>query len=341
MLGYENKFEGFLFERLSSESQEASISIDDGKISIYIDDRVIASELEIANIQDAKNINFVDGRLFVPTDVINSEILEKLTNKRENFVRNLEIFTVKKSLILSLILVFFIVGFRASIPHLASFAVRITPQSVEQEIGRNIFKIFEDIELLPTDLPRWKIDAIKQRTKPLFANTNIEIKFKKSGIIGANALAFPGGPIVITDDLVRLLDNEDFIVGVVAHEIAHIKLHHSLNLVYNTMGAGVLATIVFGSNESILEEISAVSINAWAMSLSRKSEMEADLTAIEILNESGMNPRLVLDALRTLFDKTCLGTELENNCGDSGDWMSSHPASIERFEYLENAILKI
>ena len=80
---------------MSSESQEASISIDDGKISIYIDDRVIASELEIANIQDAKNINFVDGRLFVPTDVINSEILERLTNKRENFVRNLEIFTVK------------------------------------------------------------------------------------------------------------------------------------------------------------------------------------------------------------------------------------------------------
>jgi len=57
MLGYENKFKGFLFERLSSESHEASISIDDGKISIYIDDRVIASELEISNIQDAKNIN--------------------------------------------------------------------------------------------------------------------------------------------------------------------------------------------------------------------------------------------------------------------------------------------
>ena len=128
------------------------------------------------------------------------------------------------------------------------------------------------------------------------------------------------------------------IVGVVAHEIAHIKLRHSLKLIYKTIGAGVLATIVFGSNESVLEELSALGINAWAMSLSRKAEIEADLAAIEILNESSIDPRLILDALRTLFDKTCEGTDLEADCGDSADWMSSHPASIERFEYLNKAI---
>ena len=45
-------------------------------------------------------------------------------------------------------------------------------------------------------------------TVSTLTKTKPKIIFKKSGIIGPNALALPGGPIIITDDLVELLKDK-------------------------------------------------------------------------------------------------------------------------------------
>jgi predicted Zn-dependent protease len=44
-----------------------------------------------------------------------------------------------------------------------------------------------------------------------------------------NAMAFPGGAIAVTTGLLRTLDAEDELAGVLAHEVAHVELSHGLD----------------------------------------------------------------------------------------------------------------
>ena len=114
---------------------------------------------------------------------------------------------------------------------------------------------------------------------------NPEIKFNKSNILGPNALALPGGPIIITDDLVELLKDDDLILSVIAHELAHIKERHSLQQIVEIAGLSSIAWMIFGLDESILEEIVFIGINIWGLKKSRDLEKDADLMALKLLEK--------------------------------------------------------
>src|SRR6185369_6396753 len=44
-----------------------------------------------------------------------------------------------------------------------------------------------------------------------------------------NAFALPGGPLYVYTGLISLADNESQLVGVLAHEMSHVKLRHGTN----------------------------------------------------------------------------------------------------------------
>ncbi|OYU72188.1 MAG: hypothetical protein CFE45_40815, partial [Burkholderiales bacterium PBB5] len=47
----------------------------------------------------------------------------------------------------------------------------------------------------------------------------------------ANALALPGGTLIVTDAMVRLLaDRPDVLVGVFGHELGHLQHRHGMRL---------------------------------------------------------------------------------------------------------------
>ena len=76
--------------------------------------------------------------------------------------------------------------------------------------------------------------------------------------MGANALAFPGGPVVVTDELVLLLQQDDLILSVIAHEFAHIQERHSLQHIVEMIGIGAMTSVMLGANDTLLEEASVV-----------------------------------------------------------------------------------
>ena len=68
-----------------------------------------------------------------------------------------------------------------------------------------------------------------------------------------NAFAIPGGYIGLNAGLINLTTNEAQLAGVVAHEISHIKLRHSAEMISNAnmnsvpMWAGIIAGIFSGN----------------------------------------------------------------------------------------------
>ena len=167
---------------------------------------------------------------------------------------------------------------------------------------------------------------------------NSNIYFHKSNLFGANALAFPGGPIVVTDDLVKLLDQDDLILAVIAHEFAHIEQRHSLQQIMEVVGIAAIASVLFGSTDSLIEEASVVAVDLWANKKSRHFEKEADLVALDYLEAVNLKRTSFALAIQKLMQNLC-NTKTEksfDNClkNDKSGWFSTHPSGAERLKYL-------
>jgi len=67
-----------------------------------------------------------------------------------------------------------------------------------------------------------------------------------------NAFCTPGGYIYVYTGLIKYLDNETQLAGVMGHEIAHADKRHSANQMVKQYGVSALASILTGGSQSAL-----------------------------------------------------------------------------------------
>lgn len=96
-----------------------------------------------------------------------------------------------------------------------------------------------------------------------------------------NAFATPGGYIFVYTGLIKFLDSEDQLAGVLGHEIAHSALRHSTQQMTKLYGISALVSIVTGQAEpGLLEQIA---LSLLSLKFSRSHENEADAYSVEYL----------------------------------------------------------
>ncbi|HYD20778.1 MAG TPA: M48 family metalloprotease, partial [Flavipsychrobacter sp.] len=61
-----------------------------------------------------------------------------------------------------------------------------------------------------------------------------------------NAFAMPGGHIVVNTELINYCDNADMLAGVMAHEIAHVRMEHVSRRLTREIGMGTLLALSGG-----------------------------------------------------------------------------------------------
>ena len=101
-----------------------------------------------------------------------------------------------------------------------------------------------------------------------------------------NAFCTPGGYIYVYTGLIKFLDTEDQLIGVIGHEIAHADMRHSTKQLSKTYGSSMLLGILLGDNYGMLQDI-AVGISGLAFS--RSDEKEADSKSVEYLCKTKYN----------------------------------------------------
>lgn len=146
-----------------------------------------------------------------------------------------------------------------------------------------------------------------------------------------NAFATPGGFIYVYTGLLKFIDNEATLAGVLAHEVAHCERRHATQRLTKAYGVGILLDIVLGKNPSKLEEIAANLLVGLAfLKNSRDDEYEADDYAYEYLKSTVWYP----GALIFFFDK------VKQNEGSSflEVLLSTHPLSQDRIDKLNKKI---
>ncbi|MDR3193140.1 MAG: M48 family metallopeptidase [Treponema sp.] len=157
-----------------------------------------------------------------------------------------------------------------------------------------------------------------------------------------NAFATSGGHIFITRGLIACTDSEDSLAGVIAHEISHIQMRHSLRaikasrftqavVVTASSAAGVVAegmdlaelTDIF--NESVGEIVTTLVNNGY----SQTQELDADNNAMTLMAAAGYEPSALISMLQVL----------EKNQGSHpGGFNKTHPTPARR---ITNARLSL
>ncbi|MBQ3457289.1 MAG: M48 family metallopeptidase [Synergistaceae bacterium] len=120
----------------------------------------------------------------------------------------------------------------------------------------------------------------------------------------------------VTKGLMRILDNEDEIAGILGHELGHIRLGHY----ESNSSAGAVRTVI-----GINSEIYPMNNPAGENSFGQKQETQADSYSTALLRKARYSPRGLYDALTKIHDK---------GYGNERSGFNSHPASRERLAHI-------
>ncbi len=131
-----------------------------------------------------------------------------------------------------------------------------------------------------------------------------------------NAFVTPGGYIYIYTGLIKFLDSEDELAGVLGHEIAHADRRHATRQMTKNGAIGMLGQAVLGNKNAVGQVLGSLV----GLKFSRASEEEADEYSVNYLCRTSYNAA----GAAGFFVK------LQGKGGAPPQFLSTHPSSGNR-----------
>ena len=332
------RIRGHLYEPGSSERVDATLARERGRFHLLRAGDAAGTEVEVRGASERlagipQTLTLGSGQRFVPFEELPPGFLGEAETRMSRWTDWLERFSPVKAAVLFGVLALAVLGLRAAVPVVADGAVVLIPHRAEAFIGGQAFRELDAAMFSPTRLAEPRRARIEAAARALAQRAGIdpipELRFRDAGLLGANAFAFPGGPIVVTDDLVRVLDDDDRVLAVIAHELGHVRERHGMRQVLRIGGMFVIASAVLGTDDSFLEELAAIAVSTASAGYSRDFERDADAFAGRLLESAGRSAGDLADALQALQD------DCGEMCRNDPGWLSTHPVFESRIEALE------
>ncbi|WP_205504552.1 M48 family metalloprotease [Rufibacter psychrotolerans] len=144
-----------------------------------------------------------------------------------------------------------------------------------------------------------------------------------------NAFATPGGHIYVFTGLIRFLDSEDQLAGVLGHEIAHADQRHSVKQLQKQYGISFISRLVLGESAGQLERLIGGAAGQYlGLKFSRDYEREADEYSVLYL---GATNYYACDGAAGFFQKM----QTLQNSGTIPEFFSTHPAPGNRIHDIQ------
>lgn len=132
-----------------------------------------------------------------------------------------------------------------------------------------------------------------------------------------NAVALPGGQVLLFDGLVQDAETPEELAGVLGHEVGHVRERHVMTALLRQFGLSILLS---GANSGMGDTVFGLA----SMGYSRDAEREADEYARERMAESDISPLGAAD----FFER--IGGDADGEQNAVIGWVSSHPDPRER-----------
>lgn len=183
------------------------------------------------------------------------------------------------------------------VPFTAKLVANQLPEKTLYRVGQQAEAYVQEYTE-PTELSAARQQLIKANyLKYVAEGRPAELKFRKGGAIGANALALPNNTIYLTDELIKLAKNDQEIIGVMAHEQGHLLKKHSLQQGLSSLGLSVLYVGITGDSSDLAVTLPVTLLGA---GYSRKFETESDDYALHLLYRNKIDPLYLAQFLQRM-----------------------------------------
>lgn len=190
----------------------------------------------------------------------------------------------------------------------------LVPRSVENRLGDAMIGDFGG-RFCRTPAGRAALDRLAAKLGAKDAGVrSIEV----ANIPMVNAVAMPGGRVMLFQGLLAQAKSADEVAGVLGHEIGHVRHRDTMAALIRQLGL----TVVLGGMDG---NVSGLVGGVLSLGYSRKAESAADDYAIGALASSAIEP----GATAAFFDKLG-GGKAGETMERASSWISSHPVSADR-----------
>lgn len=323
--------QGYYFDGKTSRAHKVRLAVRDG--TAWLDGEAVrqaplaALRVSERTSRAARKVTFGDGAFFEAEDRNAFDALLYASGHRDSRVVLAQQSWKLALGALALTVLLLGLAYRFGLPAFAAGVARVLPQSVERQMGEGVLELLDKRLLAPSKLSaerQQQIAAAFAALRPPHEEPQpYRLLFRKSRI-GPNAFALPSGDIILTDDMVELLDNDRAVAGVLAHELGHLHERHMSRRLIQTSAIAATTTLLFGDASGFIASLPAVALD---MHYSREAETEADDYAARMLRHNG-RPLADLELVFVALEKLDRETRL------SIPYLNSHPPTGERLQRL-------
>jgi predicted Zn-dependent protease len=218
----------------------------------------------------------------------------------------------------------------------------IASMTVEEERERGdklAREIQQKLDMVNDPLVKAYVDEISSRLVEEARDHRFLYRFYVVKEQEPNAFAIPGGHIFITSGLIRLVDTEDELAGVIGHEIAHGVLRHIDKAIDRAkrISLATLAAVIAGAFLS-KDAKGAATLTTGAMAMAqslmlkytRENEVEADQKGMKYLTDAGYDSQAMVLFLKKIYRWQRFSSP------DVPTYLSTHPGIDARIAYLSD-----
>ncbi|MGI0115370.1 M48 family metallopeptidase [Zooshikella sp. RANM57] len=264
-------------------------------------------------------------------------IAAQLSKAKQKRTKNHFIFIV-----VSLLLIASPFSLYLALDPIAALLAQQVPADWEQSLAKQAIKSYQ---LESPFMPDKQAEPLlKPLVSPLLAaipNKRYDFHFSIALNQEINAFALPGGYIVIHSGLILKADSAEELLGVVAHEMAHVTEQHGLRNIISASGTFIIVDALLGDMTGLLAMMADAAPLLINQSYSRTFEADADEKGVTLLKAASINPqglhqffkKIQEEETRRLAQVT--GEENQELIQQSLALLSSHPATSDRIDQLK------
>lgn len=240
------------------------------------------------------------------------------------------------TLIIFSLLLCIVLGFsllKWGIPIAAKAVAYQLPENMLQHVG---FQAQASImaQTKPTQLAKGQQAQIQSAYLTKIASVHpAKLIFRHGQQLGANALALPNNTIIVTDELVELAHSDQEILAILAHEQGHLIQRHSLQQALSSLGFSIIYIAMIGNHSDLFTTIPIAVLGA---NYSRKFEQQADIYALELMQQQQIEVSHFANFLQRLGDRTNNSQTDDPQQIKGFDILASHLATEERIQMIRD-----
>jgi predicted Zn-dependent protease len=184
---------------------------------------------------------------------------------------------------------------------------------------------------IPDEALQNYVNAVGQKIARVSHKQRFKYEFSALTDESVNAFALPGGYIFITKGMLKSLQTEAQLAGILAHEVAHVVARDVANAMSKQIGIDLLLSALTSEETSqTLVTVAQLGTQIIALKFSRQDEVEADIGGLDYMIAAGYNPYGLVETMEMLA--------AQNN-ERPVEFLSTHPPPENRSAYLKQAII--